>query len=229
MGSQAKPEGSEHLLGPSNRNPGRGGTALARGCAALSAMPSAGKTTRQTPMSGCVPGRGQCHPPGTSLPSAAASEPHPNLLSCERPGMLPARRLAFLFFFFSRYFLYFSWFFFFPRSSKPGFVCLFFKSKGSNPSIVRNLTGNNPCAQKCSGVPRRGNVCLSPLYNHADGTQGHCSLRPASKESFGVRKLQPCGVVGMGEVGVRVVRSVQFGFWEWGASFWKRAARRGQR
>lgn len=25
--------------------------------------------------------------------------------------------------------------FFFPRSSKPGFVCLFFKSKGSNPSI----------------------------------------------------------------------------------------------
>lgn len=96
---------------------------------ALSAMPSAGKTTRQTPMSGCVPGRGQCHPPGTSLPSAAASEPHPNLSPCERPGMLPARRLAFLFFFFSRYFLYFSWFFF-STLFKAG-VCLFvFQKQG---------------------------------------------------------------------------------------------------
>lgn len=118
---------------------------------------------------------------------------------------------------------------FFSTLFKAG-VCLFvFKARVPIPASVRNLTGNNPCAQKCSSVPRRGNVCLSPPYNNPDGTQGHCSLRPASKESFGVRKLQPCGVGGMGEVGVGVVRSVQFGFWGWGVSFWKRAARRGQR
>lgn len=163
----------------------------------------------------------RCHlqPPPSPIPTFY----HAKDQGCCRPDVW-----LFFFSFFHVTFSISHGFFFFPRSSKPGFVC-FSKARVPIPASVRNLTGNNPCAQKCSSVPRRGNVCLSPLYNHADGTQGHCSLRPASKESFGVRKLQPCGVGGMGEVGVRVVRSVQFGFWEWGASFWKRAARRGQR
>lgn len=42
---------------------------------------------------------------------------------------------------------------------------------------------------------RRGSVYVFPLYNHTDGTQAHCLLVcPASKDCFGIRNLQPCGV-----------------------------------
>lgn len=214
MGSQAKPEGSEHLLGPSNSPIG---DAFSRKNNPTN--PDVGMCARQRAV-----------PPArhiAAICSRLRAPSQPFTMRKTRDAAGPTSGFSF-FLFFTLLSLFLMVFFFHALQSRGLFVC-FSKARVPIPASVRNLTGNNPCAQKCSSVPRRGNVCLSPLYNHADGTQGHCSLRPASKESFGVRKLQPCGVVGMGEVGVRVVRSVQFGFWEWGASFWKRAARRGQR
>lgn len=73
---------------------------------------------------------------------------------------------------------------------------------------------------------RRGNIYLSPLYNQTGGTQAHCLLCPASKDCFGIRKLQPCGVWGgMGEVGIGLVKSEQF--WERGVRFLKEGRQEG--
>lgn len=129
VGNQAKPESCEHLPGASNRNP-RG--SFTWGVCSPIGDASSRRNTPTNPNVGlCVPGRGQCHPPGTSLPSAATSEPHPSRTRsfydvkdkrCCRPDIW-------------LFFITFSSRDVFLCSSKPGFVCLFFKSKSSNPSI----------------------------------------------------------------------------------------------